>query len=58
MRSATNYLIASSISQTVATIRGDPNNYYVIMDFGAKATKNARILSRMMGDMDNWIYMP
>lgn len=58
MRSTTNYLIASSISQSVATVRRNPNTYHVIMDFGAKATKNARLLQRMLGDMDNWIYMP
>lgn len=58
MRYVTNSYIARCFNSAVKRIKDNPHRQFYVLDFGAKATKNAKLLLRALGHRTNWSYHP
>lgn len=53
-RFVTNSYIAACINMLVSYIVKNPGVMHKIVDYGAKFTKVAKLLQRLIGDLHNW----
>lgn len=58
MRWVTNCHITACFNQLMRSIWADPNSIHFIIDYGAKYTKNAKLLIEALGTRNNWRYIP